>query len=266
LVLPSVPWDVVHVQAPVQARDRQLMHRDEFVCTELRRHLSRSDSRPSDIAMMIRTTLTIAFHVNNLLSACSPDAVYGRLVQRNDKCGGHGVVPASTQSAQCSLLQTNDRRDKLIVGIEDDPAVVLVLRSNSLPPLAESSGIGNDLLVVPSVVVRLDHGVGASTGDVVDLLSQVAQISWIRCATHAGGYQTFHVEVDPEGVEAFCNEGVVCRQGRPDKLLAISAWEDAVAKLGATLVDADPLHLASSFGEFAGCSEYQAHRAHSAEQ
>jgi hypothetical protein len=108
------------------------------------------------------------------------------------------------------LIQTNNRRDELIVGIEDDPAVVLVLRSNSLPPLAKSSGIGDDLLVVPSVVVRLDHGICAPTSDVVDLLSQVAQLSWIWSSRHAGGDQTFHVEVDAERVETFCNEGVIC--------------------------------------------------------
>jgi hypothetical protein len=132
------------------------------------------------------------------------------LVQRDDKCSGHGVVPASPELASRSLSQANRRRDKLVVGVEDNPAVVLVLRGNSLPPLAESSGVGDDLPVVTSVVVRLDHGICASAGDVVDLLSQVAQISWIRCASHAGGDQTFHVEVDAERVEAFCNEGVVC--------------------------------------------------------
>jgi hypothetical protein len=43
-------------------------------------------------------TLTIAFNVDDLLGACSPDAVDGRLVQRDNKSGGHSVVPASFQS------------------------------------------------------------------------------------------------------------------------------------------------------------------------
>lgn len=149
--------------------------------------------------------------------------------------------------------------DVLVVGIPDHPAVIFVLRSHSLPPFSKRIGVGNDLLVVASVVVRLDHCIRATASHVVDLFREVAQVSCIRRPSHTVGDQALHVEVDPEGVEAFGDESVIGRQGRPDKLFSIQAREDSIAELRATLVDTNPLHLASSFGMLTGRSNCQAH-------
>jgi hypothetical protein len=139
--------------------------------------------------------------------------------------------------------------DLLIVGIPDHPAVVFVLRSHGLPPFSKCVGVRDNFLVVASVVVRLDHRVRATAGNVVDLLRKVAQVSCIRRPSHAVGDQAFHVEVDPEGVETFRDESVIGRQGRPNELFSVQARE----------VDANPLHLASSFGMLTGRSNCQTH-------
>lgn len=99
--------------------------------------------------------------------------------------------------------------DRLIVGVPDDPAVVLVLCSNALPPFLEPTRVRDDLLVVSPIVVRLDHRIGTFAGNIVDLLRQITQVSCIEGSRQAVGDQTFHVKVDPEGVEAFCDEGII---------------------------------------------------------
>jgi len=151
--------------------------------------------------------------------------------------------------------------DILIVGIPDYPAVILVLRSHGLPPLPKRIRVCDDLLVVASVVVRLDHRVSAAAGNVVDLLGEIAKVRRIRSSGHAVGDQALHVEVDPEGVETLCNECVIGRQSRPNEVLAVEAREDAIAELRTTLVDANPLHLASPFGKLAGSSNCQTRHA-----
>ena len=155
--------------------------------------------------------------------------------------------------------------DILIVGIPDYPAVILVLRSHGLPPLPKRIRVCDDLLVVASVVVRLDHRVSAAAGNVVDLLGEIAKVRRIRTSGHAVGNQALHVKVDPEGVETLCNERVIGRQSRPDEVFAVETWENAVAELRTTFVDANPLHLASPFGKFAGGSDHQTHRARCSE-
>jgi hypothetical protein len=183
-------------------------------------------------------SLTIAFHVDDLLRAGSSDSIDGRLVQLNNELCGHCVV--------------------LVVRVPDDLAVVLVLRSHGLPPFLEAARVCDDFLVVSPIVMGLDHRIRSFARNVVDLLGEIAQVSRIRGACQLVGDQAFHVEVDPEGVETSRNERVVCRQGWPDELGAVASGENAIAELGAALVHADPLHLAGAFGEFAWSCERKA--------
>ena len=88
--------------------------------------------------------------------AGSADAIDGGLVEVEDESLVHVVV--------------------LIVCVKDDERIVLVLCGNVLPPCLEAGGVGNDVAVEAAVVVRLDHGVCALAGDVVDLLGEIAEI------------------------------------------------------------------------------------------
>lgn len=119
---------------------------------------------------------------------------------------------------------------------------------------------------IPAVVVRLDHGVCALASHVIDLLRQVAEVCRVRSSIQAIRDQTFHVEVDAKGVESTADERIVCRQRGPNEFLAVCAWENAVAKLWSRLVDADPLHLAGSFGIFAWGGDGKANGARGGEQ
>ena len=98
--------------------------------------------------------LTVAFHVDDLFRASSPNAVDGRLVQLNNELCGHCVV--------------------LVIGVPDHLAVVLVLRSHSLPPFLEATRVCDDLFVVPPIVVGLDHRIRSFARNVVDLLREIA--------------------------------------------------------------------------------------------
>jgi hypothetical protein len=190
--------------------------------------------------------LTVAFHVDDLFRTGSSNSVDCRLVQLNNELGGHGVV--------------------LIVGVPDHPAVVLVLRSHGLPPFLEATRVCDDLLVVSPVVVGLDHRVGSFARNVVDLLSEIAQVAWVWRAGQAVGDQAFHVEVDPEGVETSRDERIIRRQGRPDVLSSVASREYAITELRAALVYTNPLHLAGTLGEFARSRENEAHRTRRSEK
>ena len=91
LVLPSVPLEVVQVQAPVQAVKSQPAH------CEVRAGPSPCWEFYNDD--MCNSTLTIAFNVDNLLGTRGPDAIDGSLVQRDNQFSGHGVVSVSARSA-----------------------------------------------------------------------------------------------------------------------------------------------------------------------
>ena len=184
--------------------------------------------------------LTVAFHVDDLFRAGSPNSIDGRLVQLNNKLCGHCVV--------------------LVVGVPDHLAVVLVLRSHGLPPFLEATRVCDDLLVVSPIVVGLDHRIRSFARNVVDLLCEIAQVSRVWRARQFVGNQAFHVEVDSEGVETSRDERVIGRQGRPDVLGAVSSREDAIAELGTALVHSDPLHLAGAFGEFAWSCKHETQR------
>ena len=56
----------------------------------------------------------------------------------------------------------------------DHSWVVLVLRVHSLPPLFKRARVRDDFFVVATVVVRLDHRIRATAGNVVGLLREVA--------------------------------------------------------------------------------------------
>jgi hypothetical protein len=190
--------------------------------------------------------LTVAFHVDDLFRAGSPNSVDGRLVQVNNELCGHCVV--------------------LVVGVPDHLAVVLVLRSHGLPPLLEATCVCDDLLVVSPIVVGLDHRIRSLARNVVDLLGEIAQVTRIRRACQLVGNQALHVEVDAEGVETSRDERVVCRQRWPYELGAVASRENAIAELGTALVHTDPLHLAGAFGEFAWCCKHETQRARRGEK
>jgi hypothetical protein len=72
LVLPSVPWAVVQVQAPVQAAKCQLVYLE--IRTILRPcQDSRCDDRPN-------ASLTVAFNVDDLLGTRGTNTIDGGLV------------------------------------------------------------------------------------------------------------------------------------------------------------------------------------------
>lgn len=98
LVLPSVPLEVVHVQAPVQARDCQLQSLAPFseatmAAIEDQRH----SMLPGSVLLIL---LTVSLHVDDLFRASSSDAIDCRLVQLNNESGGHCVVPGNLTSVR----------------------------------------------------------------------------------------------------------------------------------------------------------------------
>ena len=95
------------------------------------------------------------------------DAVNGGLVEVEDEVLGHVV--------------------ELVVCVEDDEGVVLELGRYVGPPRLEGRCVGDDVAHEASIVVRLDHGVAAFAGDVVDLLGQVAQVVGVESAGEGVG-------------------------------------------------------------------------------
>lgn len=84
------------------------------------------------------------------------DAVDGGLVQVQDECLVHVVV--------------------LVVGVEDDLGVALVHGGEVLPERLEASGVGDDVAIEPTEVVRVNDGIGTGVGDEVDRCGQVVEV------------------------------------------------------------------------------------------
>lgn len=145
-----------------------------------------------------------------------------------------------------------EKRDALtfVVGVEDDFGVGLVLGRDSLPEGLEVASTGNDVAVVSAVVVGADDGVCTLTGDVVDLLGEVAQVRSIRCSGHGGRDQTLHKDVDTEDVHARGDEGVISAQGRPDIVRSINTWDVSCTELRTRFIDTEKLELGDALGDF----------------
>ena len=82
--------------------------------------------------------------------ACRSDTVDGGLVQVEDEGLVHIMV--------------------FVISVEDNEFVALILCCDILPPCLETCSIGDDVLIEPTIVVWLNHGVCTFTGDVVDSL------------------------------------------------------------------------------------------------
>lgn len=140
--------------------------------------------------------------------------------------------------------QSSKHNLTFIVGIKDDLVIVLELCSNSLPESSKIIGRGDDLAIVTTVIVRYDDGISTKLGNAVDGLRQVPKVGSVQRTSHLVRYQTFHQEVDAEGVHAFVDESFDRRHVWPDVIGSIDAGDVGLAKLGAGFVDADELELA----------------------
>jgi hypothetical protein len=56
--------------------------------------------------------------------------------------------------------------------------------------------------------IRIQNGVGAVAGDIVDSSSQILKIAGISRVSQLGGHETFHGESDTENVVALADESL----------------------------------------------------------
>jgi hypothetical protein len=147
----------------------------------------------------------------------------------------------------------------LVVNVEDDKRIVLVLHREILPPCLEARSVGDDVSVEAAVVVRLNHRIRSFTGDVVDLLGQIAKVGIIERASDGVGCEalhhfgmsvriaheikTTHTEVQTEHVHALADELVDGLGIIPGVILVVDAREVLLAELSTRLVDAEPFQL-----------------------
>lgn len=115
------------------------------------------------------TSISIALDSDVLgCGACGADAVDGGLIELGDEGAGHVMILSYTLERSsfraCELTH-------LIVGIEDDLRVVLECGRNVSPECAEVTRACDDLVIVSTVVVRNNQGIGPLFGDVVDLIT-----------------------------------------------------------------------------------------------
>lgn len=134
---------------------------------------------------------------------------------------------------------------KFVIDVKYNELVVLVLLGNVGPPRLEGRRVGDDLVLETAVVVRLNHGVRALGCNVVDNVGKVTKVVGIKTASEPAGCQALHQEVDAEEVHALRKELINLLGINPDVVLAVGTRNVARAKLGARLVDAEPLQLAS---------------------
>lgn len=66
------------------------------------------------------------------------------------------------------------RRLTFVVRVKDDFLVVLVWSGDSLPELFHAGSIGDDLVVVATIVMGYNHGIGILVRDVLDGLRSVS--------------------------------------------------------------------------------------------
>lgn len=119
-----------------------------------------------------------------------PDAVDGGLVQVQDESLVHVVV--------------------FVVGVEDDLGVALVHGGQVLPEGLEAGGVGDDVAVKPTKVVRVNDSIGSGIGDEVDRSGQVVEVCGCQGGRNRGtGNNPLHREGDPEAVVARADEGLV---------------------------------------------------------
>ena len=92
--------------------------------------------------------------------ACSPDAIDRGLIHLHNERSIFRIV--------------------FIVGVEHYEVVALVLRSKVLPEGLEGTRVCNNFIVEATIVMRANQRIGAELGDVVDLLSQIAEVIGIK--------------------------------------------------------------------------------------
>jgi hypothetical protein len=192
--------------------------------------------------------------------ASGADAVDGGLVEVEDELLVHVVVPEylldHANCANASIFNI------LVICVEDDKLVVLELGGDILPPSLKAGGVGNDVGVEAAIVMRLDHSVGAFLGDIVHLFGEITKVVLVKGTGEGVGREALHswclsvsmtlrylggslTKVQTEHVHALRNELVDRVEIVPDVFLAICAWVCCLAELGARLIDAEPLQLAS---------------------
>jgi hypothetical protein len=149
-------------------------------------------------------------------SAGSADPVDGGLVELNDEGLVH-VVDCRKSVLGCGhdgwQRETGWRRNvsgsdglTFVVRVEDHILIVFVWSSECLPKLLHAGYIGDDFVVVATVVVRDNHCVSLLVCDVFDGIVKILEIRSVESAVEFVWNNSLHHDVDTEGIETFADE------------------------------------------------------------